>query len=66
VIPCTSSQPQAIQSNLNNTVSSLSYNAVTDQYTYIWKTDKAWKKTCRRLVLGFADGTTHYADFEFN
>jgi hypothetical protein len=31
--------------------SSLQCDAGSDQYTYVWKTDKAWAKTCRILVL---------------
>jgi uncharacterized protein len=36
-----------------------------DTYTYVWKTDKSWSNSCRRFVLKLADGTVHYADFEF-
>jgi hypothetical protein len=36
------------------------------QYLYVWKTDKAWRGTCRRFTLKLADGvTTKYADFLF-
>jgi hypothetical protein len=45
--------------------SSLSYDATTDQYKYVWKTEKAWKGTCRKLVLKFNDGTTREALFQF-
>lgn len=45
--------------------SSLSYDAATDTYTYVWKTDRAWDDTCRRLVLEFADGTIVSAVFDF-
>ena len=44
--------------------SSLQYDALTDVYTYVWKTDKAWAGTCRQLVLGFADGTFERANFK--
>ncbi len=46
--------------------SSLSYDALTDTYTYIWKTDKAWTGSCRQLDLKLTDGTTHSARFQFN
>ena len=26
-------------------------DAATDQYNYVWKTDKAWAGTCRQLDL---------------
>lgn len=43
--------------------SSLSYNPGDDRYTYVWKTEKAWAGTCRRLVVGLNDGSKHTADF---
>jgi probable HAF family extracellular repeat protein len=43
----------------------LSYDASTDQYVYIWKTDKAWVETCRELRVKLADGTEHRANFNF-
>jgi hypothetical protein len=43
--------------------SSLSYDAITDTYHYVWKTDKAWAGSCRRLVLGLNDSSTQSADF---
>ena len=45
--------------------SSLSYDAATDSYTYVWKTNKGWKNTCRQLVLKMADGGEHRANFRF-
>jgi hypothetical protein len=45
--------------------SSLSYDATTDQYVYVWKTLKAWAGTCRKLVVLLNDGTSHEADFTF-
>ena len=44
--------------------SSLSYDAGTDTYTYVWKTSKNWSDTCRQLVVKLADGTEHVANFE--
>jgi Tol biopolymer transport system component len=45
--------------------SSLTYHPETDRYHYVWKTDASWAGTCRRLVIGLADGTFHRADFKF-
>lgn len=45
--------------------SSLSYNASTDQYTYVWKTSKSWDGTCRRLILRLNDNSEHVANFRF-
>ena len=41
--------------------SSLSYDAASDRYTYVWKTDKAWAGQCRQLVLKFPAGSVHAA-----
>lgn len=46
--------------------SSLTYDAATDTYTYVWKTDSAWKDTCRTFTLGLNDNSTHTANFSFN
>ena len=45
--------------------SSLSYDSVTATYTYVWKTDKAWAQTCRRLDVRLIDGTVQTAIFKF-
>jgi CSLREA domain-containing protein len=45
--------------------SALSYDATTDTYTYVWKTEKAWAGTCRRLIVAFGDGSVRTADFAF-
>ena len=45
--------------------SSLSYDAASDTYTYLWKTNKAWVGTCRQLNVKLNDGTEHKANFKF-
>ena len=45
--------------------SSLSYDPITDQYTYVWKTDKKWAGKCRVLTVQLDDGTPHLAYFQF-
>ncbi|MCA1815414.1 MAG: PxKF domain-containing protein [Acidobacteria bacterium] len=45
--------------------SSLSYDASSDQYIYVWKTDPSWAGTCRQLVVQLGDGSAHRADFRF-
>ena len=46
-----------------------SYDARTNQYTYVWKTDKTWSAApggpCRQLVLAFVDGSFLRANFKF-
>jgi hypothetical protein len=53
-----------IESTVSANSSGLQYDAATGTYTYVWKTDKAWAKTCRQLVLKLTDGTVHRADFK--
>lgn len=45
--------------------SSLAYDAATDTYTYVWKTERGWAGICRQLDLAFADGTSAQAKFSF-
>ena len=43
----------------------LTFDGVTGEYTYAWKTDKAWADQCRRFTLTLDDGTYRSADFRF-
>ncbi len=65
-VACDASEPG---SNIEETVSaggsSLTYDAAADRYSYIWKTEKAWKGTCRILALRLTDGSDHFAKFRF-
>jgi DNA-binding beta-propeller fold protein YncE len=65
-IVCNSSDPATL---LEETVtaggSSLSYDSTSDQYIYVWKTEKAWAGTCRQLVVQLNDGSIHRANFQF-
>jgi hypothetical protein len=45
--------------------SSLSYDATVGQYVYVWKTDKTWAGTCKRVQLKLVDNETYTADFKF-
>ena len=65
-IPCDSSAAVAgIEETVTAGGSSLSYDATTGHYNYVWKTDKAWTGTCRQLVVKFIEGTTQRANFKF-
>lgn len=65
-IVCNSSDPATL---LEETVtaggSSLSYDPISDQYIYVWKTEQAWAGTCRQLVVQLNDGSIHRANFKF-
>jgi pullulanase-type alpha-1,6-glucosidase len=64
---CTSgAATDAIEQTVTAGNSSLQYDPVTDTYTYVWKTDKAWAGTCRQLNVVLADGSVHSARFRFN
>ena len=66
LIPCDTSAPVT---DLTDTVSaggsSLSYDAGSDQYDYVWKTDSSWAGTCRQLTVTLNDGSVHVAFFKF-
>src|SRR4030095_9070789 len=62
---CGSGTPDDIEETSTATISGLSYNATTDTYTYVWKTDRAWKGACRQLNVKLNDGTSHVANFQF-
>ena len=65
-IACSTGAPTSpIEETVTVGGSSLSYDATTDRYTYIWKTDKMWKGSCRKLVLKFSDGSSREAIFQF-
>ena len=65
-VGCDANEPgSTIEQTVSAGGSSLSYNATTDEYKYVWKTETAWKGTCRMLVVRFIDGTDHYAKFKF-
>ncbi|MCA1621351.1 MAG: DUF5011 domain-containing protein [Acidobacteria bacterium] len=66
VIACNSSgEPNVIDETQTAGGSGLSYDASTGTYTYVWKTEKSWKDTCRQLVIQLSDGTFHRANFQF-
>jgi len=65
-IVCDTSTPQdAIEETVTAGSSSLSYDAASDTYTYLWRTSKAWAGTCRQLNVRLNDGTEHKANFKF-
>ena len=66
LIPCPSGQPDPIEATATAGNSALSYSTTADQYTYVWKTEKAWAGKCGTLQVMLNDGTTPYsASFQF-
>lgn len=65
-VNCSSSAPlDAVEETVTAGSSSLSYDAAGDQYSYVWKSDKAWAATCRQLAVTLDDGSVHSALFNF-
>jgi hypothetical protein len=65
-VDCTTSAPlDAIEETVTAGGSSLSYDATSQRYHYVWKTDTAWAGTCRRLTVTLAGGSTREALFMF-
>jgi uncharacterized repeat protein (TIGR01451 family) len=65
-ISCESGAPSdPVEETVSASASGLTYDATTDVYTYIWKTDKRWAGTCRTLNLRLNDGSDHLIAFEF-
>jgi hypothetical protein len=62
---CSSDPTDAIEQTVTAGSSGLQYDQTTDQYTYVWKTDKSWAGQCATLSVQLADGTTHTAQFSF-
>lgn len=65
-VGCSATEPgTVIEETVTAGNSSLSYNAVSDEYSYVWKTDRSCKGTCRVLVVRLDDNTEHLARFRF-
>ena len=54
-----------IEETVTGATSGLRYDATTDTYVYVWKTQKGWANTCRKLSFTLIDGTPHEALFRF-
>jgi hypothetical protein len=65
-ITCTTGgEPDPVDQTVTTNASGLTYDAVTDTYNYVWKTDKNWAGTCRQFMAKFADGNTRRVNFNF-
>ena len=50
----------------DSAATTVSYDSRNGQYTYSWKTQKAWSGSCRLLEITLTDGTLHRLRFDFN
>jgi hypothetical protein len=65
-IQCDANEPgTTIEETVNAGNSGVSYDATTGQYSYVWKTQRSWNRTCRLLVVRFADNSQYLAKFRF-
>jgi hypothetical protein len=65
VTPCNSTAPvDGLETIDAPGASGLSYDAGSQTYHYVWKTDKSWIN-CRQLVVKFVDGSYARANFKF-
>ena len=64
VIPCTGGTIDTGITSDTAGNSSLQYDASSDTYTYVWKTQKSWTG-CRQLLIVLNDGAVHRANFQF-
>src|SRR6185436_20587947 len=56
-ITCPGGTPVEVEETITSGNSSLSYNAGSDQYNYVWATDPSWAGTCRQFVIVLSDGS---------
>jgi hypothetical protein len=63
-INCTASYQDEITETVTAGQSSLSYDAGSGQYIYVWKTERTWSG-CRVLQVKLRDGRSYYAMFQF-
>ena len=61
---CSAPATDAIEETVTAGGSSLSYDAGSGQYIYVWKTEKSWTG-CRQLQVKLRDGSSRWAVFSF-
>jgi hypothetical protein len=57
--------PATLQKTVASLGLPLQYSPSNDTYLYLWQTNRAWRGTCRTLVISFADGSSVQAFFDF-
>ena len=66
VITCDSGAPPVeVTETVTAGNSSLSYDASSDRYIYVWATQSSWAGTCRQLIIKFKDGCVQVVNFSF-
>lgn len=62
---CAAGADDAVEQLVTASQSLLTYDSSGAQYVYVWKTDKTWGGTCRKITVTLKDGTVHAALFKF-
>ena len=66
-VQCENASPlNSVEETVSAGASSLIFDPSGGLYTYVWKTEKVWANSCRRLILQLNDGSTHTAIFSFS
>ncbi|HLF88423.1 MAG TPA: ExeM/NucH family extracellular endonuclease, partial [Anaerolineales bacterium] len=66
LISCETGDPiDGVEEAVTPGSSSLEYDPILDEYTFVWKTQKRWMNTCRQLTMQLIDGSVHIAYFKF-
>lgn len=62
---CGNASTVDVSQTVDATANSINYDASSDQYNYVWKTESSWAGQCRTLTVTLNDGSTHTALFKF-
>ena len=65
-IPCEQNVPgPTMEPTASTGDGGLSYDPVSGEYKYVWKTSRDWRRSCRMLIVRLTDGSEYYAKFSF-
>jgi PKD repeat protein len=63
-VSCSNGTPQGeAQPTVSASSNGLSYDLASDTYTYVWKTERAWRNRCLQFQLRLTDGQEQVANF---
>lgn len=65
VIACGATEGDAVEETVTAGNSSLQFDPGSNQYIYVWKSEKAWVGQCRILTVKLKDGSSRSALFKF-
>jgi CSLREA domain-containing protein len=64
--PCPASlASSSVSAAAGTSASLLTYDAETESYSYLWRTDRRWAGTCRKFTMRLIDGAEYSAFFRF-